>query len=144
VPTAKVDRKEEIMSYTKRTWGDGDVITADRLNNMEDGIDEALKSAGLDADEMSYIAILQESDALMVYDLPDKVMAKITWKTLKSLIASALEGVVYAAGIIDPDSGSTATVPHFEDNAVLLTEEDIPRIAEEVKKSLSVWEGGSY
>ena len=29
------------MSYTKTTWQDGDVITADRLNNMENGIANA-------------------------------------------------------------------------------------------------------
>lgn len=28
------------MSYTKTTWGDGDVITAAKLNNMEDGISQ--------------------------------------------------------------------------------------------------------
>jgi len=29
------------MSYTKTTWQDGDVISADRLNNMENGIANA-------------------------------------------------------------------------------------------------------
>lgn len=26
------------MSYTKQTWYTGDIITADKLNHMEDGI----------------------------------------------------------------------------------------------------------
>ena len=31
--------KEELtMSYTKQTWATGDIITADKMNHMEDGI----------------------------------------------------------------------------------------------------------
>lgn len=29
------------MSYTKTTWSDGDVITAEKLNNIESGIESA-------------------------------------------------------------------------------------------------------
>lgn len=29
------------MTYSKNTWADGDVITAEKLNNMEDGIEGA-------------------------------------------------------------------------------------------------------
>lgn len=29
------------MSYTKTTWQTGDVITAEKLNKMEDGIESA-------------------------------------------------------------------------------------------------------
>ena len=29
------------MSYTKQTWANGDVITADKLNHIEDGINSA-------------------------------------------------------------------------------------------------------
>ena len=29
------------MSYSKQTWANGDVITAEKLNHMEDGIDNA-------------------------------------------------------------------------------------------------------
>ena len=29
------------MSYTKQTWTDGEVITDDKLNHMEDGIESA-------------------------------------------------------------------------------------------------------
>ena len=30
------------MSYTPNTWQDGDIITAEKLNNMEGGIDNAV------------------------------------------------------------------------------------------------------
>lgn len=33
------------MSYTKTTWHKGDVITAERLNKMEDGIESAAESS---------------------------------------------------------------------------------------------------
>ena len=29
------------MSYTKTTWSDGDVITAEKLNNIESGVENA-------------------------------------------------------------------------------------------------------
>jgi len=34
------------MAYTPRTWKDGDIITADKLNNIEAGIGEAMRSGG--------------------------------------------------------------------------------------------------
>ena len=32
------------MSYTKYTWQTGEIITADKLNHMEDGIDSSVSS----------------------------------------------------------------------------------------------------
>ena len=29
------------MAYTKQTWANGDTITADKLNHIEDGIEDA-------------------------------------------------------------------------------------------------------
>ena len=37
------------MSYTKYTWETGEVITAAKLNNMEDGIDDKLIVTMLDS-----------------------------------------------------------------------------------------------
>lgn len=34
------------MSYTKHTWTDNETITAAKLNNIEDGIEEAAQSGG--------------------------------------------------------------------------------------------------
>ena len=33
------------MSYTKTTWQNGDTITAEKLNNMEDGIESAISGS---------------------------------------------------------------------------------------------------
>ena len=38
------------MSYTKHTWQDDEVITAEKLNNMENGIEGAYASANLGYD----------------------------------------------------------------------------------------------
>ena len=34
------------MSYEKQTWKTGDIITAEGLNNLEDGVQEALECCG--------------------------------------------------------------------------------------------------
>ena len=34
------------MSYSKTTWASGDVVTAAKLNNLEDGVSEALAGGG--------------------------------------------------------------------------------------------------
>ena len=34
------------MSYTKTEWACGDTITADKMNNIENGIEEALACCG--------------------------------------------------------------------------------------------------
>lgn len=34
------------MAYTKQTWADGDVITADKLNHLEDGVGTTVGPAG--------------------------------------------------------------------------------------------------
>lgn len=41
------------MSYEKQTWQTGDVITADKMNYMEDGIEDASQSV----DEKTYIRL---------------------------------------------------------------------------------------
>ena len=46
------------MSYTKYTWVTGEVITADKLNHMEDGIEAAGKTFEAEYDEANdYIVI---------------------------------------------------------------------------------------
>lgn len=40
------------MAYEKQTWNDGDIITAEKLNHIEDGID----SAGVDIKKIEIIS----------------------------------------------------------------------------------------
>lgn len=42
------------MAYNKKTWKDGDVITAEDLNNLEEGIAEAKKEAEAKAPAYTY------------------------------------------------------------------------------------------
>ncbi len=42
------------MAYTKQTWANGDVITAEKLNHMEDGIESAVPAM--------FIITLEQSD----------------------------------------------------------------------------------
>lgn len=35
------------MSYTPKTWQCGETVTADALNNLEDGVQEALAGGGV-------------------------------------------------------------------------------------------------
>ena len=51
------------MAYTKTTWAEGDVITADKLNNMEDGIAENQSGGGI-----RFINFTPDSDGKMLYE----------------------------------------------------------------------------
>lgn len=44
--TADMNDKEIIMAYEKQTWQCGDVVTADKLNHIEDGLEELSQSGG--------------------------------------------------------------------------------------------------
>lgn len=39
------------MAYERHNWQCGDVVTAERLNNIEDGVEEALECCGSSAEE---------------------------------------------------------------------------------------------
>ena len=39
------------MSYEKHEWVNGEIITADKLNNIEEGIEEAKESTELPTEE---------------------------------------------------------------------------------------------
>jgi len=49
------------MSYTKTTWRDGDVISADRLNNMEDGIANAAPMVIVNRTENDGVVVLDKT-----------------------------------------------------------------------------------
>lgn len=51
------------MAYTKTTWADGDVITAEKLNNMENGIAESQSGGGI-----RFIHFTPDSDGKMLYE----------------------------------------------------------------------------
>ena len=68
------------MSYTKQTWTNGDLITASKLNHIEDGISDA--GAGFDVvikiDKMPWDENLTDSDLHLVKGSYSACVAKIT------------------------------------------------------------------
>lgn len=65
------------MSYTKYTWVTGEVITADKLNHMEDGIEAAGKVFEIEKEDDEYIVKATPSElypgAVAVYDGTQKI-----------------------------------------------------------------------
>lgn len=58
---------EEInMSYEKTTWETGDVITAEKLNNIEDGI----AGAGGGDYTTAQVTLINSADTSVVFDMP--------------------------------------------------------------------------
>ncbi len=45
------------MSYTKQTWETGDTITAEKLNHIEDGIDDASRQLSDKQDKTNYVTL---------------------------------------------------------------------------------------
>ena len=50
------------MSYTKQTWASGDVVTAEKLNHMEDGIESAATA------ELPAVSATDNGDVLTVVE----------------------------------------------------------------------------
>lgn len=48
--------------YQKHTWKDGEIITDDKLNNMENGIDNALSKDTAQADYVSHEYLIENYD----------------------------------------------------------------------------------
>lgn len=95
----------------------GTPISTDKLKEELKGMESA--------ESMGIVARIQDSDYLIIHDLPEKTMAKITWKNIASAITSKLERKIFSEGIIDPESGYSATVPELEDDAVIALASDI-------------------
>ena len=90
------------MSYTSYTWNEGDLITADRLNNIEKGISTIIPSGNISTGP------LQNGDTL-IFQTPDNkirkmryVEAKVEILHLKSGAPDQLEDVPDLVG--DPES----------------------------------------
>lgn len=59
------------MSYEKQTWATGDVITAEKLNNMENGIENAGIVKWLKVELDTMIIADEEVEILKICDLDD-------------------------------------------------------------------------
>ena len=105
------------MSYNKTTWVNGDVITAEKMNNIEDGIEGASDGGG--------------ADPLVINGEYDSQTSKITLDTKWETIYSAFEanrpivlaygeeggvGGTYVSGVIadEPDEDYYAVIAFIE------------------------------
>lgn len=60
------------MSYVKTTWQTGDIVTADKLNKMEQGIQDASESYPLfvDANNDGHVVITIEQSSATLLQFP--------------------------------------------------------------------------
>lgn len=80
------------MAYTKQTWANGDVITAEKLNHMEDGIESAVPA-------MFIITLEQSGDDYTI----DKTMAEIMSAYNSGLIPVVKYGNSFLYLLYEPD-----------------------------------------
>ena len=55
------------MAYEKTTWANGDIITAAKLNNMEDGIESIIGLPSFSGANGTYLLKLTKSDDGVTY-----------------------------------------------------------------------------
>ena len=80
------------MAYTKQNWENGDVITADKLNHMEDGIAEGGSGGGIFVVNFTY----------------DEQVGKYTAdKTIQEIETATLSGPVIGNLVYDGYPGNT-------------------------------------
>lgn len=81
------------MSYEKQTWANGDVITAEKLNHIEDGVYANSQSGG----------------ALIVNDLIDEQTGIETLDKTYTEITAAIDAGIYVT-VLSRDAHDTTTV----------------------------------
>lgn len=86
------------MSYTRYEWDCGDIITARRMNNIEDGIEEAMSSGG-DAGfecEYSQVQTFISSRSLATTDFYGYNRAMLPKYVFQPIIDVTFDGVLYS------------------------------------------------
>lgn len=92
------------MAYEKQTWVCGDVITADRLNHMEEGIEECCGSAGGYTCTEEVVPLTEESVTTTKFDESDLIAsAELSYTDLidANEIRVTFNGVEYECDRID-------------------------------------------
>ncbi len=76
-------------------------------------------------DDLPPIAALQMADSFIIYDEPDKTMARMTWNRLRDLILGYVNSNISVYELVDENTGFTARLPALSDDAVLALASDI-------------------
>lgn len=100
------------MAYVKTVWETGDVITAEKLNNIEDGV-EANAEAVADAFVAPAVTSADEGDVLTVNSSGEWVNAAPAQETL--LICGNLTVDMQLAGSFTVVSGDTTHISEYKD-----------------------------
>lgn len=74
------------MAYIKTTWSDGDVITKEKMNNLETGVETANGIVGLTGTATAITAITEPSTAT-AQDIATKVNEIITQLQARGIIS---------------------------------------------------------
>ena len=122
------------MSYEKQIWNSGDIITADKLNHMEDGISTAGSDSGRALFE--YIEFEYEGSAILSLPISFNELKAITEQGKIPVLVSRLlrnedeeEGDSYGwwggtyqltMATHNPDEAGTANEPQYYSYFVLL------------------------
>ena len=72
------------MAYSKTTWADNDVITKDKLNNLETGVETA--NAGIMTGSATAIEALATPESATSQDIANKVNEIITQLKARGVI----------------------------------------------------------
>lgn len=87
------------MSYTKQNWQTGDIITAEKLNHMEDGIEELSKEYDFilyhNIDSTAVVPISASALGISPDDLFDKIDENGIIKTICIATRNTSEGRIY-------------------------------------------------
>ena len=70
------------MAYTKNTWNDGDLITAEKLNKMEEGIEDAQNPAAYTLPAANKTTLGGVKQAALVAEAAGENVTKAEFKTL--------------------------------------------------------------
>lgn len=77
------------MAYTKNTWSDNDLITAEKLNKMEKGIEDAQNPAAYTLPPASKTALGGVKQAIRVDEAAGANVTKAEFKALLDALKAA-------------------------------------------------------
>lgn len=77
------------MAYTKNTWSDNDLITADKLNKMEKGIEDAQNPTAYTLPAASKTTLGGVKQAALVAEAAGENVTKAEFKALLDALKAA-------------------------------------------------------
>ncbi len=82
------------MAYTKNTWNDGDLITAEKLNKMEEGIEDAQNPAAYTLPAANKTTLGGVKQMALIADLSTETTADLKNKINAILAEMKKQGIM--------------------------------------------------